>query len=74
MAANIAEGSAKRGPREFRRYLDISLGSLAETQYALRAAKDLGYLTPDGYSALEQKSQEAGKTLWGLARSLDVKR
>ena len=26
---NIAEGSAKRGPREFRRYLDISLGSLS---------------------------------------------
>ena len=26
---NIAEGSAKRGSREFRRYLDIALGSLA---------------------------------------------
>ena len=27
-AANIVEGSAKRGPREFRRFLDITLGSL----------------------------------------------
>jgi four helix bundle protein len=27
---NIAEGSAKRGSREFRRYLDIALGSLSE--------------------------------------------
>ena len=26
VVANIAEGSAKRGPREFRRYLDIALG------------------------------------------------
>jgi four helix bundle protein len=29
-ATNIAEGSAKRGPRELRRYLDITLGSLSE--------------------------------------------
>jgi four helix bundle protein len=33
---NIAEGSAKLGPREFRRYLDISLGSLSEISYLLR--------------------------------------
>src|SRR6266576_2829032 len=28
--ANIAEGSAKRGPREFRRFLDIALGARAD--------------------------------------------
>jgi four helix bundle protein len=32
-AANIAEGSAKRGSAEFRRYLNISLGSLSELSY-----------------------------------------
>ncbi len=46
-AANIAEGSARRGPREFRRFLDISLGSLAEVAYALIVARDLGYLSHD---------------------------
>jgi four helix bundle protein len=71
VAANIAEGSAKRGPKEFRRFLDMALGSLAETQYALRAALDLGYLTETQSQSLEGKAQEAGKTLWGLARSLD---
>src|SRR3954464_4175206 len=40
-AANIAEGSAKKGSREFRRYLDISLGSLSELSYTLLLAKDL---------------------------------
>jgi len=30
VAANIVEGSAKKGPREFRRYLDIAVGSVAE--------------------------------------------
>jgi four helix bundle protein len=39
-ATNIAEGGAKRGPREFRRYLDISLGSLSEVSYLLRLARD----------------------------------
>jgi four helix bundle protein len=29
VVGNVAEGSAKRGPKEFRRYIDISLGSLS---------------------------------------------
>lgn len=74
VAANIAEGSAKRGPKEFRRFLDMALGSLAETQYALRAGSDLGYLSPEAYVTLQAKAQEAGKTLWGLAASLDRKK
>jgi four helix bundle protein len=31
VSINIAEGFARRGRNEFRRYLDIALGSLAET-------------------------------------------
>lgn len=43
-AANILEGSARRGRAEFRRYLDISIGSLAELRYTIRVAAELGYL------------------------------
>ena len=32
-AVNIVEGSARRGPREFRRFLDIALSSLTEVGY-----------------------------------------
>src|SRR2546421_9498164 len=41
-AANIVEGSARRGSAEFRRFLDISLGSLTELGYTLRISRELG--------------------------------
>ena len=44
---NIAEGAAKRGSREFRRFLDIALGSLAELSYLLRFSRDYGLLTEE---------------------------
>jgi four helix bundle protein len=65
-AANIAEGSAKRGPREFRRFLDASLGSLAELSYIIRLTKELGIVTEAVASSLESTRNEAGKLTWGL--------
>src|SRR5215471_18334829 len=41
---NIAEGSTRRGSREYRRYLDTAWASLAELQTALEIARDVGYL------------------------------
>ena len=73
VAANIAEGAAKRGPREFRRYVDIAIGSLDETHSALRFAKDLGLIDQATSVTLETTRQEASRCLWGLARSLDQK-
>jgi four helix bundle protein len=40
---NIAEGAAKRGHREFRRFLDISLGSLSELTYLSGSAGIAGF-------------------------------
>ncbi len=65
-AANIAEGSAKQGPKEFRRFLDIALGSLAEIAYAIRAATDLGFLTTEESQRLSDLRAKAGKVTWGL--------
>src|SRR3954462_634112 len=59
-AANIAEGSAKRGSREFRRYMDISLGSLSELSYTLTLARDLKILSHEEWVRLDQIHQKAG--------------
>src|SRR6267143_4469346 len=46
-AANIVEGASRKGRNEFRRFLDISLGSLSELEYALEVAEALGYVKAD---------------------------
>ena len=67
---NIAEGAAKRGRREFRRFLDIALGSLSEVTYLLRFSRDRGLLTPECWLELEALRNRAGQLTWQLYRSL----
>ena len=70
IAANIAEGSAKRGKKEFRRYLDIALGSLAELRCLLQVARDLGYMSDENWEALVPLEEHGGLLLWCLYRSM----
>ena len=63
---NIAEGAAKRGAREFRRFLDIALGSLAELSYLLRFSRDYALLTEESWLTLEAHRDRAGRLTWGL--------
>jgi four helix bundle protein len=70
-AANIAEGSAKRGRREFRRYLDISIGSLSELSYALRLAWKLDLLNENDWKGLDRLRMNASRLTWKLYASLN---
>lgn len=67
---NIVEGRARFGRKEFRRFLDIAWGSLAEVGYTLRLARDLGILPPAEYDTLEASRATVGKPLYGLLRSM----
>src|SRR5688572_32993363 len=67
---NLAEGAAKHGSREFRRYVDIALGSLAATAYLLTLARDLGILSSSEWHSLDELRRQAGGMTWRLARSL----
>ena len=66
ISINIAEGVAKRGRNELRRYLDIALGSLAETQVLISFAKDMGFISGTDASSLEGLRAEVGRLVWGL--------
>jgi four helix bundle protein len=55
---NIAEGSSRRGSREYRRFLDTANGSLAEVETALGLARGLEYLKPAEFGRLEALATE----------------
>ena len=69
-AANIAEGPARVGPREFKRFLDIALGSLGELDYHLRLALDLGIMPHAEWQKLSELQSSAAKLVVLLARSM----
>src|SRR5437899_12684085 len=50
---NIAEGTTRRGTRDYRKFLDTAWGSLAEVQSAIAIARDVGYLRPAEFGRLE---------------------
>jgi len=70
VTANLAEGSARLGGREFRRFADIALGSLSELSCLLRIARDLGYLSQPDWARLDELRDGAGKLVFGLARAM----
>jgi four helix bundle protein len=74
VAANLVEGNAKRGTGELRRFLDISVGSLAELRYAIRAATDLGYVRSESLASFQPLATETGKLLWGLLKASSARK
>ena len=67
---NIAEGSARRGSREYRRFLDTAKGSLAELETIIDLSHDLGYMDDVTHTRLVDVATETGKTLYGLLRKM----
>ncbi len=60
---NIAEGSARRHPREFLQFCSISRGSLAETQYLLHFIRRLEWITSDQYGDIRKEYERVGQML-----------
>lgn len=68
--SNIAEGQARKAPREFRHFLHIALGSLAEVDTQLALAYEFGYLGQDDLSNIDPHIQALRMKLYALINSL----
>jgi len=71
VTSNIAEGSARCGDGDFRRFLYMGLASACELECQLLIGRDLGLLTPTVYSSVNDVGEEVRKMLWSLIRRLD---
>jgi len=67
---NIAEGFARRSNKEFRQFLFVAHGSVAEVQSALYIAKDQNYINESEFQALYQDTEEVSKMIAGFIKYL----
>ena len=68
--SNIAEGSGRNSDKEFKHFLDISLGSLFELETQLFISHELAFLSDNDFKNLSEKVQEEQKMISGLQKSL----
>lgn len=69
VVANIIEGHARNNKNEFRHFLSIALGSLAEVEYYLEFAYTRGYLSKTEFEKVELVRKQCGQLLWKLYKS-----
>jgi four helix bundle protein len=67
---NIAEGFDRMSYREFVRFLYIALGSCSEVKSMLYLSYKLNYLSIEQSENLIDKSNEVGKIIRGLIKSI----
>ena len=68
--SNIAEGHNRLGAAEFRRFVSIARGSVAEVETQLAVAVALGFLSADKITTLASQLDRLSKMLFGLYRRL----
>ena len=69
--ANIAEGSKRRRPRDYARFLNIAEGSLAEAGYLLLLSRDLGHLSGADQAAIAEEIDQVARMLNALRRKVE---
>lgn len=67
---NIVEGYGRQGKKELKQFLNIALGSLAETRYLLDFSLRLKYLSIEQNQGLQNLAQEVGRLLWKFYKSI----
>ena len=70
---NYIEGFARTGDKEFKNFLQISYGSLKETQYLLFFCTREEYIKKGDYEKLMKLSDEIGAMLWKRIKTVKEK-
>ncbi len=68
--ANIAEGCGRSGNAEFKRFLQVAMGSASELEYHLLLAHELGFLESEVYVTLNNQTIEVKRMLSGLIKKI----
>ena len=70
--SNIAEGYGRNSTKDYKRFLQISMGSVYELQTQVEIAFSLGYLEcTEEYPGLQNKLAELVKMLYTLTRKIN---
>jgi four helix bundle protein len=68
--SNIAEGFGRKSTNEFKRFLQISMGSLFELQTQFEISNNLEFLSESEYNELYQDSREIEVMLSSFINSI----
>ena len=68
--SNIAEGFGRNSKNDFKRFLQISIGSVFEVQTQLVISKDLQFLSEANYNLIFDATREIEAMLASLIRKL----
>jgi len=63
---NITEGFARQDPKEYRRFLLISFGSLKEAKYLLHFSLKQEYLKEEDFKEVLSVADEIARILWSI--------
>ncbi len=69
--SNIAEGAKRAGRREYAHFLNVAEASLAETDYLLLLARDLGLAESGAVAGLRQEAEEILRMLSSLRKKVE---
>ena len=68
--SNMAEGQGRNSKKDFKRFLFIAVGSLAELDTQVEIAKRLKYIDAENVKRVDSLAIEIRKMLFGLLKSL----
>jgi len=71
ISLNIAEGSSRTSKKDFRRFIQISLGSLNEVVTCLYVARNEKYINSKEFNESYGRCEQISKMLYGFNRYLE---